>query len=135
MVWLYYEVEKGWENMWDMLPSVLLNTAVIAAALAAIANVIIALMNNRRLRSIDNDKRRSGLIQYRYAQLFSILEAVESEQGFENHVNNIEKTFLAAIQKRQHYVELYHLARPLIESKMRNSLDMSANLEDRSKAV
>ena len=41
----------------------------------------------------------------------------------------MEKTFWAAFKKRQRFVELYRIARPLIESKLREGLDATANFE------
>jgi len=115
--------------MWNTLSSILISTAVIAAALAAIANVIVALMNNARLRSIDKDKRKSELIQYRYTKLYSVLQDIEGEHGFVINNSDFVETLAKAIEKRNRYVELYKLARPLIKNEIRNSLDVAARLE------
>ena len=115
--------------MWENLSSVLISTAVIAATLAAITNVIVALMNNARLRSDSRKKHKNELMQYRCMKLYSILEDIEREHGFINYVGDNDRTFTETFPKRERFVELYNLARLLIEGKIRKSLDNAATSE------
>ena len=54
---------------WETLCPILVSVGVFAAAIAAIASVIVAKMNNNYLCSLENDKRKSELIQYRYTKI------------------------------------------------------------------
>jgi hypothetical protein len=57
---------------WSTLSPVLISTAVFAAAVGAIANVIVALMNNRRLKKIEKEKTMTEIQKYRYIQLYDM---------------------------------------------------------------
>lgn len=50
-----------------------LTSTVIAAFLTSTVNIIINLINNWKLKKIENDKHKNELNSYRYTQLFSIL--------------------------------------------------------------
>lgn len=65
----------NWET--TIMP-VIISTAVCAAAVAAIANVIVAIMNNTRLKIIENDKYSAELTHYRLEKLYIILEEIIS---------------------------------------------------------
>jgi len=115
---------------WDTLSPILISVGVIAATIAAIANIVVARMNSNYLRSLENDRRKSELVQYRYTKLYSILEDIEREHGFQNYIGDTDKSFWNAVSKRERYVELYRLARPLIENKLRVPLDEVAKHEE-----
>lgn len=51
----------------------ILTSTVFAALLTSAVNVILTLINNRKLKNFENDKHKNELISYRYTQLFSIL--------------------------------------------------------------
>jgi len=108
---------------WETLSPILVSVGVFAAAIAAVASVIVAKMNNNYLRSLENDKRKSELIQYRYTKLYSILEDIENELGLKTYFGDMNKTFGEAVSRRERYIALYRLSRPLIDGRLRKSLD------------
>lgn len=111
---------------WDMISPIVISVGVVAAAIAAIANVIVALMNNIRLKAIEKDKRISELIQYRYTKLYSLLEDLEREHGFIVYIDEPNKTLSEVLEKRIRFIEIYKLSKPLINNDLRKNLDVSA---------
>jgi hypothetical protein len=63
-----------WQKAWEALPVTIISASVIAAALAAIFNVIIALINNQRLKSIEKDKKMTDIQKYRYTNLYELIK-------------------------------------------------------------
>jgi len=55
--------------------NVFLSAAVIAAAVGAIANVIISIINNRRLKLLEKDKKATELQRFRYTELCGFVKA------------------------------------------------------------
>lgn len=53
--------------------TILLTSAVIASLITSIANIIIAIINNYRLTSIEKGKQKNTLIEYRYKCLYEML--------------------------------------------------------------
>ncbi|MDR3364490.1 MAG: hypothetical protein LBS91_06035 [Clostridiales Family XIII bacterium] len=113
-----------------------MNPVVTAAVVAACAtfitfvgNAFIAISNNRRLSVIEKDKFLSELVQYRYTKLYSILEDLQKEHGHSLFPDDDNRTASEAVSKRPHFVELYKLARPLIDTNLRTDLDNSADEE------
>jgi len=64
--------------MWENISPVLISVGVISAALAAIANVVVSVMNNRRLKAIEKDKRMTEIQKYRYTNLYNIVKNWEA---------------------------------------------------------
>lgn len=112
---------------WENIQPIIVSVGVASAILALVANVVVACMNNRQLRIMNRDKFNNELIQYRYTKLHSILEDIGKEQGFQNYINDPQKTYLASFEKIDRFIELYTLAKPLIGTKLRKNLDSAAN--------
>lgn len=102
---------------WQTFFPVLLSVGVVSAAIAAIANVIVTLLNNTRLKALEKDKRISELIQYRYVKLYGILEEIcqlealsydISDEHIKETIHNVENRF-GVIKKK------CDLAKPLIQ--------------------
>lgn len=53
--------------------TILLTSTVIASFLTSIANIVIAKLNNNRLKSIEKKKRKNEIITYRYTHLYDVL--------------------------------------------------------------
>ncbi len=60
-------------NINSSATTILLTSAVIASLVTSVANIIIAIFNNHRLKSIEKKKRINELITYRYTHLFDML--------------------------------------------------------------
>ena len=53
--------------------TILLTSAVMASLITSIANIVIAIINNYRLASIEKEKRKNTLTEYRYKCLYEML--------------------------------------------------------------
>lgn len=61
-------------NLDDMkILYIVLTSTVIASLVTYVINIIIAIMNNHRLKIIENDKRANELTTFRYTQLYEML--------------------------------------------------------------
>ena len=108
----------------------LITAGVITAAIAMIANVIVALMNNARLKSIERDKFSRELVHYRYTTLYDILTDLEGGYTFITYPKDIGRTYQEAWEKREKYLSLYKKSRPLLDQKFRKILDAAAMKEE-----
>ncbi len=60
-------------NANESVVTILLTSAVMASLVTSLANIIIAVFNNRRLKSIEKEKQKNELVTYRYTHLFDML--------------------------------------------------------------
>lgn len=69
--------------------TILLTSAVIASLVTSVANIILAIFNNNRLKSIEKETRMNELITYRYTHLFDmLLKWKEYDTPFETRDKN-----------------------------------------------
>lgn len=57
----------------ESIITILLTSAVMASLVTSLANIVIAVFNNRRLKSIEKEKQKNELTTYRYTHLFDML--------------------------------------------------------------
>ena len=97
-----------------------METGIIIAVIAAVVNIIISLMNNVRLKSLEKEKRNNELYVYRYTKLYSLLEEVEDRHGrFNSYFDDTARTVKEAIEKRHTITGLQNLIQSLITDEMR----------------
>ncbi|GHT26410.1 hypothetical protein FACS18942_03830 [Planctomycetales bacterium] len=101
----------------------ILTATVVAAFVSAISSIVVAILNNRRLRKIETDKRKYEWKHYRFTKLYELLERVERLHGFIGSPQDPLKTINDALSRRLELIELYKLARPLIGSNNRKEID------------
>lgn len=53
--------------------TILLTSAVVASLVTSVANIVISIFNNRRIKLIEKEKRKNDLITYRYKCLYNML--------------------------------------------------------------
>jgi len=116
---------------WQTVSPIIISVGVIASTVGAFANVVVALMNNRRLQSIEKNKQIYELVKYRYTELYSILKDIECEHGFINKREMTEELFRQNFSKRERFIELSKLARPLLDTHLKNKLDEIAIIENK----
>lgn len=112
---------------WNTFTSVFISSAVAAAAVAAIANVVVSILNNRRLKAIEVDKRNNELIQYRYTKLYALLEKIKSFERPTAGLALSNETRGKFIQMRSdlynNLTNEYKLAKPLIDKEVRIAVE------------
>lgn len=57
----------------NILTTVILSSAVFAALISSLSNLIISLINNRRLKVIEKQKNMTEIDKYRYTKLYEML--------------------------------------------------------------
>ena len=114
---------------WTDLSPIFVSVGVVVAIIGALVNIFVVSVNNRHLRKLDKEKRMAELIHYKYTKLYSILEDIENEQGFANYIDDLNRTIKEADKKRQRFISLYHMARPLISGRLREALDETSKRE------
>lgn len=112
-----------WKDSWDSLPSVIFNASVLAAAIASIFNFIVASVNNRRLKKIEESKKLTSIQQYRYTNLYELIKHWhEYDSKFEEDTvgkmaaNRLMNMGLDNIGR-------YEIAKPLIHPQYTPALD------------
>ena len=115
---------------------IILSSAVFAALVSSLTNLIISLINNRRLSVIEKQKKRSEIDKYRYIQLHEMLlnwdqyTTIKMPQDIED--GNNESEYMAYIRKSREYIlnvfiddrNRYDMIRPLLSEKYKNELDI-----------
>lgn len=110
---------------WSEIFPVFLSTAVIAAALAAIANIIVTLLNNSRLKSIEKDKHINELVYYRYTKLYNYHEEIQSieKPSAKDLIDDNESGALRENEYYQLVARKYILIKPLLEKEVREPVE------------
>jgi len=92
---------------------------LIVATIGLFGNLVVALLSNHRLKSIDQSKRMSELETYRYTKLYDLMESRDelldklSGDGFSRE-----------IERSQIISKLYHKAKPLVQQKHWGDIDL-----------
>lgn len=60
-------------NLNGIFNTVILTAVVFAALITSIANIIISLMNNHRLKKLDKQKQMNEIDKYRYSKLYELI--------------------------------------------------------------
>lgn len=111
----------------------ILSATVFASMITSVVNVIISLLNNYRLKSIEARKRRNEIDKYRYIQLYEILKNWEGhklrlDKGEELDDKKLlyatEEALLEAINNNSFR---YVVIRPLLDTKYIDDLDRQAS--------
>jgi hypothetical protein len=118
---------------WEIVSTTLISTAVFAAAIAAIANVVIAIMSNNRLRVIERKHKMTEIEKYRYTHLYDIIlnwhnysTNIESEDKSADTIATIN-LFNGILDNK----ERYNLVKPLISSKYADKKQEIESIIDR----
>ena len=106
---------------WSVLSPIFVSTAVVAAVLGAIANIVISLMNNMRLKTIEANKRSNEINTYRYTQLCTILQGwiiscAEIDFIADKDEEPTEKEQVDYLNKAVELLkQIYEFAKPFVE--------------------
>ena len=104
--------------------TILLTSAVIASLVTSIANIIIAIFNNHRLKSIEKEKRMNELTIYRYTRLFEmLLKWKDFETPFEIKDKNpsqitVDRAFNSFFDSRRRF----EIISPLIDESYKKNI-------------
>ena len=111
------------DTEFDFLHSVILTAGVFAAIITSTANIVISMINNRRLKTIEKNKQVNEIVKYRYSRLYELIlnwHKYDSEWDGETvgEIANqrLLNTFLDNTGR-------YEIARPLLDSKYIAELD------------
>jgi hypothetical protein len=110
---------------WEILSPVIISVGVIAAVIAAIANVTVTLMNNHRLKAIEEKREMTEIDKYRYTRLYEIVMnwngyAAPLESGGRPIEDPDEIISFRLINSLYDNLGRYHVIRPLLSSKYRD---------------
>jgi hypothetical protein len=114
-------ITMNWETI---LTSVAM--PIILALLTSIGAVVI---NAKAARKADKEKREYERADFVIKKLYALLERLESLHGFIKTLDDMEKTFQNALDKRLTFVELYKTSRPIISKRFCKEIDEIMDLE------
>lgn len=108
--------------------SVVLTAGVFAALISSIANIIISIMNNHRLKDIEKIKRTNEIDKYRYSQLYELRQKWEDYDLYASDAvdeSDGESVSLYAEVLSSIYSNLkrYWISKPLLDEKYIDKLD------------
>lgn len=102
-------------EMKDFFNTVILTTAVFAALITSIANVIISLINNHRLKKIEENKQMNEIDKYRYSRLY---ELVINWHKYDSKVEGTTASEIAFYKLLNLFMDdsrRYEIAKPLLD--------------------
>jgi hypothetical protein len=112
------------------MSNIIISVGVVAAVIGAIANVIVALMNNRRLKRIEKDKKMSEIQRYRYTQLYEIIKHWY-DYGTDVKGESTEKIASARlINTPLDHKGRWDISKPLLNPKFTNGIDETTHEVD-----
>lgn len=114
-------------NESNIFTSVIISSAVLAALVTSITNIIVSILNNRKLKIIEKQRKVSEIDKYRYTCLYEILthwykHDFEFEKEYEK-----EKSDDCFENKLLDYSDLYNIIKPLLDRQYVIELDKSKN--------
>lgn len=104
--------------------TVIFTATVFAALLSSIANIIISLMNNRRLKKIEKQKRMNEIDKYRYSRLY---ELVLNWTDYDTEVKGETASEIAFYKLLNLFMDdsrRYEFAKPLLEKSFIEPLEL-----------
>ena len=127
------------EQQTSELVKAIINPVVMAAVVTAIVsaltfagNIVIAIVNNNRLKAIERDKHLSKLEEYRYTKLYALLEEFQENVAFtEKNGMGLEERVMYMSHKRAAFMQIYYRSIPLIEAHIRDELRELVSKDDR----
>lgn len=102
-------------DMEEFLNTVVLTTAVFAALITSITNVIISLMNSHRLKKIEDKKQMNEIDKYRYSKLY---ELVINWHEYDSKVEGTTASEIASNRLLNLFLDdsgRYKIAKPLLD--------------------
>ena len=100
----------------NFLNTVILTATVFAALISSIANIIISLINNHRLKSLESKKQLNDIDKYRYSRLYELVlkwPEYDSEDSGETTSEMAHNRMLVLFLDDG---RRYALAKPLLDS-------------------
>ena len=107
----------------NLFTSAVISGAVFAALIASIANIIISIINNRMLKTIEKQKKIGEIDKYRYTCLYDILtrwynHKFDFEDKYDEDHNNI-----GSLHTFHDILEWYNITKPFLDSQYITELD------------
>lgn len=95
--------------------TVILTAAVFAALITSIANIIISLVNNHRLKKIENKKQMNEIDKYRYSRLYELILNWHKYDSEVKGETAAEIAFYKLLNLFMDDLGRYEMAKPLLD--------------------
>jgi len=109
---------------WDtILNSVIITAGVFAALITAIANIVISIINNGRLKGIEKKKELNEIDKYRYSRLY---ELILNWHKYDSQYTGNTPSEIASSRLVNLFLDnsgRYEIAKPLLDAKYIDELD------------
>ena len=112
-------------NESNIFTSVIISSAVLAALVTSITNIIVSVLNNLKLKTIENQRKISEIDKYRYTRLYEILTHWYQQDFKIEKVCTEENGGCCFTNKNLNYGDLYNIIRPLLDKQYIIELDKS----------
>lgn len=114
-------------EMKDFFNTIILTTTVFAALITSIANVIISLINNYKLKKLEDKKQVNEIDKYRYSRLY---ELVINWYKYDSKVDGTTASEIAFYRLLNLFMDdsgRYEIAKPLLDKDYIKNLESKKN--------
>jgi len=115
-------------TIWSAISPALVSAAVFAAMIAAITNVVIAIMNNKRLAKLERKKAENEIDKLRYTKLYELLQTWDKyTTKNDKDIDGLKISDWARTSAMHHFFDCQNrykdVAKPLLDEKYVTELD------------
>jgi len=104
--------------------TVILTAAVFAALISSVANIVISLMNNHRLKKIEKQKQMNEIDKYRYSRLYDL---IINWHKYDSVINGETAEEIAFYRMLNLFIDdsgRYEMAKPLLDKRYIKALEI-----------
>lgn len=108
----------------EILSTAILTGTVFAALITSIANIIISLMNNHRLKKLEKQKHMNEIDKYRYSRLYDL---ILNWHKYDSDLKGETAEEIASYRLLNLFMDdsgRYEIAKPLLDERYRKELEV-----------
>lgn len=114
--------------MGNFFNTIILTTAVIAALITSLANIFISLINNHRLKRMEEKKQMNEIDKYRYSMLYNLIVNWDKYDAKEKGETVEKIAYYKLLNLFMDDSKRYNLAKPLLDEYYIKDLEIKKNI-------
>lgn len=108
----------------EILSTVIFTATVFAALITSMANIIVSLMNNQRLKKLEKQKQMNEIHKYRYSRLYELILNWHNYDSVSRGETAEEIVFYKLINLFMDDLGRYEIIKPLLDEYYKKELEV-----------